>query len=161
MGKRWEAELQWLREEAAGDSYGVSNFAADAFATRSWAVDIGANLGLITIQLLKTYPSLRVLAIEPSPSTFRYLLWNLRANGVADRCWALNVAIADTDATSVLFEHATAVARSNTWHQGGLEVDDQTATVRVPTLSIAGVLRAAGLSLLDVRLMKVDCEGCE
>ena len=48
-------------------------------------VDVGANLGLVSISLAKQWPSARILALEPAPATFRYLLWNLKENHVASQ----------------------------------------------------------------------------
>ena len=45
-------------------------------------IDVGANLGLVSISLAKQWPFARILALEPAPATFRYLLWNLKENQV-------------------------------------------------------------------------------
>ena len=38
-------------------------------------VDIGANIGAVAIAIAKRHPTLRVIACEPAPVTFFYLLW--------------------------------------------------------------------------------------
>ena len=55
-------------------------------------IDVGANLGLVSISLAKQWPFARILALEPAPATFRYLLWNLKENQVTSQAqheWAL------------------------------------------------------------------------
>lgn len=41
--------------------------------------------GLVSITLAKLWPSARIVALEPAPSSFRYLLWNLRENNVTSQ----------------------------------------------------------------------------
>ena len=45
-------------------------------------VDVGANLGDFTIAIAKLYPDVQVLALEPSPTTHFFLLWNLLLNNI-------------------------------------------------------------------------------
>ena len=48
-------------------------------------VDVGANIGYMSITVAKMQPSLPVLAIEPAPVTFFYFLWNCWLNRVSVR----------------------------------------------------------------------------
>lgn len=45
-------------------------------------VDIGANLGFVSIAVAKLRPCMRIIAIEPAPETYFYFLWNCWLNGV-------------------------------------------------------------------------------
>ena len=45
-------------------------------------IDVGANLGDFSMYVAKLRPRMQILAVEPSPATFAYLLWNLLLNGV-------------------------------------------------------------------------------
>lgn len=56
-------------------------------------LDIGANAGLVSVPLAKLYPGVRVIAVEPDPTNFRYLLWNARANNVSSSIWPLNAGV--------------------------------------------------------------------
>ena len=48
-------------------------------------------LGLVSITLAKLWPKARIVALEPAPSSFRYLLWNLRENNVTSQAAAVKL----------------------------------------------------------------------
>ena len=54
---------------------------------RVW-IDIGANLGTLSIALALANPTARGWAFEPNPVTFAFLQRNIHANGLADRIHA-------------------------------------------------------------------------
>jgi FkbM family methyltransferase len=59
-------------------------------------LDVGANIGMICIALLKHGYFQRAIAFEPTPNSYRLLTRNLRQNGLSDRVihfpWALSSA---------------------------------------------------------------------
>lgn len=67
-----------------------SEFHSDPYKTNRLAgsspgklvVDIGANLGAFTISAFLQNPKLRILALEPMPTTFLFLKWNLKSNNI-------------------------------------------------------------------------------
>lgn len=134
-----------------------------------FAVDVGASVGLVSIMLCKLMPGLRVIALEPAPANFRYLLWNLRENDVTNCVWPLNVAIGGAAATARSFYYSPTYP---TWSQKADDADasdsadawrggwaDWQIRFEVEVVTLAEVLAALGLD--DVYLLKVDCEGCE
>ena len=56
-------------------------------------VDIGANLGFLSIALALANPRAYGVAFEPNPSTFAFLERNIAANGVGDRVKAINAGV--------------------------------------------------------------------
>jgi tRNA wybutosine-synthesizing protein 2 len=52
-------------------------------------VDLFAGIGYFAIPAARSGPATRVLAVEKNPVAYRYLLANIRANGVEDRVTAL------------------------------------------------------------------------
>jgi len=52
-------------------------------------VDLFAGIGYLTIPAARAHPSVRVTAVEVNPTAYRYLLENLRLNGVAGQVRAL------------------------------------------------------------------------
>merc|ERR1711920_141993 len=85
-------------------------------------------------------PSLRVLVIEPSPVLFRQLLWNLRLNHVAHRCFLLNALLPGTPIP----------LNVGAYHVHPLRI-----------ISLNEALKEAQLSWDDIAFIKLDCEGCE
>lgn len=47
-------------------------------------VDVGANVGIVSLYMAKKFPKCRVIAFEPHGQTFDYLLLNIKANGLAN-----------------------------------------------------------------------------
>ena len=55
-------------------------------------VDVGANLGMTSINIASRLRTSRVIALEPNPVLFRVLQWNIRVNNVTN-VWPLNIAL--------------------------------------------------------------------
>lgn len=148
------------------DYYGVIKWLADPYRSNArsqgrWAIDVGANIGLITLSLLTSAPALRVLALEPSQSTFTYLMWNLRENGLDGRCIAANVGIGMSQGLLEFEEDLDWPTRAN-FSDGPTLRDsraDKTSHMLVNTMS--DMLEGTGIVVDDVSFLKVDCEGCE
>eukprot|EP00928_Gymnodinium_smaydae_P016355 TRINITY_DN1611_c0_g1_i1.p1 TRINITY_DN1611_c0_g1~~TRINITY_DN1611_c0_g1_i1.p1 ORF type:complete len:356 (+),score=38.87 TRINITY_DN1611_c0_g1_i1:81-1148(+) len=159
--KAWRKMVAYHFSELGNDGYRLKKL---KMLSGHWAIDLGGNLGMITILLLKLNPGLRVITVEPSPSLFRYLKWNLEVNGVADRCIALNVGIAakgvDDGTVMKLYQWTSGPDSSN--FARVRELDGRPWVVEtVPTLSFKSLLKRAQVSYKQVKFMKVDCEGCE
>jgi FkbM family methyltransferase len=59
--------------------------------------DAGGNIGAFSLYALLRHPSARVIAVEPSGSTFSRLESTVHANGVADRCTCIRAALGGTN----------------------------------------------------------------
>ena len=114
-------------------------------------VDIGAHVGAFTVWAALRSPRARIVAVEPNPQTFAFLERNIRDNGLQERVITVNAAVgAESGAgTLELVEHSlgTRLARDGV---GSVKVDVQT----LPSL-----LQKA--ELVDVDMLKIDCEGME
>jgi len=124
-------------------------------------LDIGANIGLVSITLAKLWPKARIVALEPAPSSFRYLLWNLRENNVTSQVWPLNLALAGPSSTMIRM--STAVAGSVWTRQvpKTLRSEDHSDYIfDIPAISLGEILGSLGLGN-NIDLLKLDCEGCE
>eukprot|EP00927_Polykrikos_kofoidii_P066326 TRINITY_DN61950_c0_g1_i1.p1 TRINITY_DN61950_c0_g1~~TRINITY_DN61950_c0_g1_i1.p1 ORF type:complete len:358 (+),score=38.18 TRINITY_DN61950_c0_g1_i1:59-1132(+) len=160
--KRWAGQIPWFFEDVV--EYGFDKLYLPAQGSGFWAVDLGANIGVMTLELLKRNPLLRVLSVEPSPSLFRYLVWNLRANGVAHRTVALNMAIGAIDGSMTLQEYITMPSRASLREKSSTsngDSEDLGSLVDVPVRTLLQALELARIRLDDVSVLKVDCEGCE
>ncbi|CAK9103889.1 unnamed protein product [Durusdinium trenchii] len=132
------------------------------------AVDIGASIGLVSVLLCKLWAGAKVLALEPAPPNFRYLLWNLRINHVTDCVWPLNIA---AGASPTPIRHFFYSPTYPTWSQHcmeGCQDDDDSwrggftdwqIRFSSPILTLGDVLWTLGFQHID--FLKVDCEGCE
>jgi FkbM family methyltransferase len=119
-------------------------------------IDLGANIGLASLYLAARYPSARILAVEPNPSSFDLLMTNLRRLIASGRCQTLKAA----------------VWGSETILTGGSDSKDHFSTfatrrpketerdyVEIPGVPIAKIIADSGFARVD--LMKVDIEGAE
>lgn len=116
---------------------------------RPVVVDLGANIGLFSLYVLRLAPDAVVHALEASPTTFEVLAENRRLNpGLEWTCHHL--AAHDHDGTIRLTEAAVST---------GSRVEDGGSGPQVRAASLATVLG----SLVDtpVDLLKVDVEGAE
>ena len=66
------------------DEYGILRDYQGPHSMRSGDVimDVGANVGAVTVLLAKLYPTALIYAIEANPLTYFYARRNVRANGV-------------------------------------------------------------------------------
>lgn len=143
-------------------------YATPSYTDRQAVIDIGASVGVVAVLLCKLWPGLRIVAVEPAPSNFRYLLWNIRENDAVDCVWPLNLAVSGAPAAAQSFFYSPTYP---TWSQSdgsGLSESDESwrggwtdwqIRFDVQVVTLAEIV--AGLDLGDVHLLKVDCEGCE
>ena len=135
-------ELGWVREALRpGDLF----------------VDIGANIGIATLDALLRGPAgVRAIAFEPHPGLFPRLLFHLSANGVADRAFALRVAVGPASGTARL--HANSGRNAGRSSLDPFEGDREVGfdvTVR-PLLDVLVERGVPGVGVL-----KIDVEGFE
>ena len=151
----WEGSnvLAIVPKEILDDDYKLRQI---DFSPGDVVVDIGANIGIIALYLAKKHPGIRIIAIEPVPTTFRHLRENVGLNGVRN-ITALNCAVTKDgrDLTMIV----------NPGHSGG-------STGHLRNLKQPGHynLTVASRTLDSIfdeyvtdrcRLLKVDCEGAE
>lgn len=134
-------------------------------------VDIGASVGAVAVLMAKLWPEVHVVAVEPAPANFRYLLWNIRINGVSQRVWPINVAVGSASSAAQAFYYSPTYP---TWSQASHDEEslrepgdeswrggwtDWQVRFETPVVTLAELLAALGLP--ELHLLKVDCEGCE
>jgi FkbM family methyltransferase len=116
-------------------------------------LDVGANIGVLTVVAAKLCASGRVFAFEPSPHHLRYLRANVGANAVANVS-VEETAVMDAPGEVLLNRPETFQAGSYvaTAHREGIA-----ERVRATTLDEWCVERA----ITRCDLVKIDVEGCE
>ena len=123
---------------------------------KSVVLDIGANAGYFSMFALSRFDGARVFAFEPMPANFRLLERNRDLN--PDRpLVCLPKAVAGESCELVLaYDAADAFSTSATVFG---EDSGQKDRIRVPAVTIPGILKEYGLERCD--LLKMDCEGAE
>lgn len=71
-------------------------------------IDIGANIGLMSIPILKRHTTVRVLSFEASPNTYKYLKKTWENSTVKDRWTIFNKAVSNSNAEIDFFTTASA-----------------------------------------------------
>ncbi len=144
-------EVKWCLEE---DLYGIESI---DFHKNDIIIDIGANIGMVSLYIAKRFPSVNLLSYEPIPTNYFYLMQNIKNNGV-ENIQAFSLAITkDRRDLDMIIQSA-----SNTG--GG------TACLRNMKLEGHEYHRVKSITLDDIfiannigrcRLLKIDCEGSE
>jgi FkbM family methyltransferase len=116
-------------------------------------LDIGGNIGAITIPICKTRPDIRAVAIEAAPWIYSYLERNVDNNGLRN-VKLLNYAVYDKSDIEVDFYCPTDV-----YGKGSMAAVFTSQSVKVRTVTIDTLPQLAGGRDFDV--IKVDVEGFE
>jgi FkbM family methyltransferase len=130
-----------------------SEYGALASRRSRYLVDIGANIGSVTLDLAWADPHLNVDAYEPNPLTFDTLTRNIRENGLEPRVRVFHDAVTSQDGVVLLWSGDSSVLSSVSASAaiGG-------ASVSVPTVSLD---RAIGRTGAECVAVKIDAEGAE
>ena len=151
----WEGSnvLAIVPKEILDDDYRLT---AIDFRPGDVVVDIGANIGIVALYLAKRYPDIRIVAIEPVPTTYRHLQENIGLNGVGN-ITTLNCAIT-SDGRDLKMIVNPGHSGGSTGHLRDLKQPGHyNLTVQSRTLdSIFGEYVPE-----RCRLLKIDCEGAE
>jgi|GEM_PF-1003398 len=127
-------------------------------------IDLGANIGASTLDLIAHFPSVQVHAWEPNPETFGRLQRNIEANGLTDRVKLYPRAAARNSGQmqmwiSVPSIYATVYRDSlANMPEIGLR-PDQARPVMVESNGLDDVIAETGSD--RVALLKIDAEGAE
>lgn len=119
-------------------------------------VDIGANIGSVSILLGKMYPFLKIYAFEPHPTNFRNLVHNVQANGLHTTITPVNLAVhSETRQTLPL-----TLCPWNTGSTSLFKTNPQDAnTESVGTISLDDII--GHFDIEKIKFLKLDCEGSE
>ena len=115
-------------------------------------VDIGATVGCFTLWVVKRAPQARVVAVEPNPNVYPFLIDNIAQNELTNRVVAMPAALgAKAGHATVIDSSFSTLARA--------VPDPNPSPSSMSMVTLQDVLNEAGLDECD--LLKVDCEGCE
>lgn len=119
-------------------------------------LDIGANIGCFSITTAKLLEAqnILVLAIEASPTIFRYLQDNVKAN-LLTNVKAFNLAATEKDQSNINFYEAPL----DKFGMGSLGAQFNNSAIQVKTKTIDSIINLEEINKVD--LLKVDVEGYE
>lgn len=119
-------------------------------------VDLGANIGAVTLDWALRSRSLRVHAYEPNPPTNGVLRRNVRANGLDGRVIVHDEAVGRGGGEAALWTNVHSMVVSG---YGDAPPRPGGVRTRVPMVGLDEVVRRAGGG--PVVLLKIDTEGAE
>lgn len=126
-------------------------------------IDVGANIGTVTIELLSRFPDAVGFAVEPDPGNGALLAQNLLANGLQSRVRILPEALSDAD-TLVEFELSDdnfGDHRVRVRHRSGEFSEEIRPTLSVPARRFDSLVRDGVVGLTDRTLVCIDAQGHE
>jgi len=129
-------------------------FLHDRIDSNGIFLDLGANIGAITIPLCTTRADIKVFAVEAAPWIYEYLSGNVRKNELSTRVTCINKALTDISGQQLPF-----YSPQGKFGKGSLSpVFTQTATI-VETITVSDLI--AQHDIQKVSLIKIDIEGFE
>jgi len=120
-------------------------------------IDIGANVGFLSMFVLSKYPACTVYSYEPIYSNFQQLIRNKELN-ITKKINCFNKAVCGYDGKiKINFDKADSFSTSATIinHDGG----DNGDSIEISCLTLSEIFKENNLNNCD--LLKLDCEGAE
>jgi len=124
-------------------------------------IDAGANIGMASLYLLKRYPSVRIVAVEPDPDTFELCRMNLapfsdRVILVKGAVWSRRGHVAFVREEAEWNSH---VCGTENVHAGSDSANGNAAEMQVESFDMPSLIALGGGGRVD--LLKMDIEGSE
>jgi FkbM family methyltransferase len=151
MRGRWDDEFLECAVDLAARLSSAPPFSGGVVVV----VDVGANIGTTSLQMLKRFEVSRVVAVEPHPVCLRYLQANIAANGYSSKCTIIHAAASDV-AGEVALE-------TNTDNSGGAQIIPSAtlASYVVQSETLDAMVLSNDIDPADLSLVWVDAEGHE
>jgi len=134
------------------DEYKLKNI---DFKDGDVVIDIGANVGCVSIYLAKKYPFLKIYSFEAHPINYKNLLKNIEINNV-NIITPNNLIVLDKDDDFLDIE-------LNIYNSGSTSIfktnKNSINTFNVKTISLDTIIKNFGIS--NIKFLKLDCEGSE
>ncbi len=144
--------LHHLEREICGhDEYKLKNIELN---DGDVIVDIGANVGIVSIYLAKRFPNVKILAYEAHPHTYSNFLKNIEANNVKNII-PHNLAVYSKDNETLNITLDTI----NTGSSSCFKNNEGQIAETISTISLDTIITDNNIS--SIRYLKIDCEGAE
>lgn len=123
----------------------------------STVFDVGANIGLMSLPLLRMCPTVRVVSFEPSPSTLPYLRRTILESNVGDRWQLIEKGVGRESGVTEFHTSRPGDDAFEGFRATGRALS--AAVVRVPVTTLDAEWETLGRP--PVSMVKVDVEGAE
>lgn len=148
-----------IPEAIHGDEYKTKNV---DFKPGDVVIDIGANVGSVSIMLAKKYPFLKIYSYEAHPINFQNLQKNIKENNVSN-IKAFNNAVFSEDNYFIDINlNIDNTGASNSFIDPEEYPDlyeKEYSSVQVPTISLDTIIKENDIQ--NIKFLKMDCEGAE
>jgi len=120
-------------------------------------LDVGANIGLVSLNVLSELPNMKIFCIEPGPEQAGQLRRTININNLTGQMQLFQCALGDNEGESQFAVHSSLNTSGDGFFDSKLAVKCSFITVPVNTLD--NWWRSAGSCLIKV--VKIDTEGAE
>lgn len=145
-----------ISEAIKGDEYNLRNV---DFKPGDVFLDIGANVGSVSILMAKKYPFLRIYSYEAHPVNYSNLLKNIEENAVTN-IKAFNNAVYSVDGHTIgISMNLDNTGATNSFVDPKKYPNLYTESVQVPTISLDTIITSNNIKA--IKYLKMDCEGAE
>ncbi len=120
-------------------------------------IDIGANIGLISISILDKIPSAKIYAFEPGPHQFKLFNKTIAANDLSSRVTLSPIAMSNNKGKAIFQIHSSEDASGDGFFD--TERAGATKAIEVETDTLDNWWQANGSPKID--FVKMDTEGAE
>jgi FkbM family methyltransferase len=141
--------------ELLADVYGIETI---PFAAGDVVVDVGGNLGAVSIYIAKKHPGVKVFLYEPVPESHRLCLRNIEANGVAG-ITAVQKAVTGDGRPLTLSARRDFLGGASANYSDERVAGPGHVQYAVPSVTLDQVFATHGIT--RCKLLKIDCEGSE
>ena len=143
--------LKWVVKEALReDEYGIKKI---DFGRNDIVLDIGANIGCVSIYLAKKYPKIKIYAFEAHPVNYQSLLYNIKINSVHNIVPINKAVYSETGKILTISLDTTNTGASSCF------IQRDTKEFSVETISLDDIIK--NYEITELKLLKIDCEGAE
>ena len=147
----WEDLVNLLIYELETDHYRLSNI---TFEPGDVVVDIGGNIGSVSLYLAKKYPFIKVITIEPVYRTYLTLIQNIWFNEVFNII-PINVAITNDRRQLAMYVDYNQPGAASSF----VSLNSRHNIERVNSITFDDLFTIFKLN--RIKMLKIDCEGAE
>lgn len=116
-------------------------------------IDIGANVGMVSIYLAKKFPNIKIYSFEAHPNTYSNFIKNIEANNVSN-IFPHNLAVSSKDNELLTITLDIINTGSSSFFKDGGFMSENVNTICLDTI-------VKNNNIKKIKYLKIDCEGAE